>query len=143
MAQESQDKAIVKNESFKQNGIKLKESPKIYIVSESFPLDKSDYIILTKIRSVWSFWIHSILMCAITLFFIVAGKYMYILTSKQAPDIKNWELIAIGIALIFALILKAISHFCPDEKKKLIKKLNEHFETSKKQIGVLNNNEKR
>jgi len=138
VAQESQDKTIVKDKSFNQTGFELTDYKKILSLSPVYPLEKSDHIILTKIRSVWSFWIHSILMCAITLFLIIAGKYVYSLILNQAPDIEKWELISIGIALIFALILKVISHRCPDEKKKLIKKIDEHFKTSKKQIGVIN-----
>jgi len=140
MAQESQDRTIVKDEKFIQT-YKLKDSSQILCFSPVYPLEEKDYIVLTKIRSGWLFWIYGIFMCAGALFLSVAGKYIYSLISKQATDIKSWELIAIGVALIVALILKGISILCLDDRKKLLKKIDEHFKTSKKYIGFLNKNE--
>lgn len=140
MAQESQDRTIVKDETFIQT-YTLKDSSQILCLSLVYPLEEKDYIVLTKIRSSWLFWIYGTLMCAGALFLSVAGKYIYSLISKQATDIKSWELIALGIALIIVLILKGISIFCLDDRKKLLKKIDEHFKTSKKHIGFLNKNE--
>lgn len=140
MAQVSQDSTIVKDKTFTQT-YKLKDSSQIICFSPVYPLEERDFIILTKIRSGWSILIYAILTCAGALFLTVAGKYINSLISKQATDIKSWELIAIGVALIIVLILKVISIFCQDERKKLLKIIGEHFKTDKKHIGVLNNNE--
>lgn len=136
MTQESQDRAIVKDKTFLQP-YKLKDSSQILCLSPVYPLEESDFIILTKTRSGWSFLMYGILMCAGALFLSVAGKYINSLISKQATDIKSWELIAIGVALVIVLILKVISIFCPDDRKKLLKKIGVHFKTVKKHVGVL------
>lgn len=140
MAQESQDRTIVKDKTFIQT-YKLKDSSQILCLSPVYPLEERDFIILTKTRSGLSFLIYGILMCAGALFLSVAGKYINSLISKQATDIKSWELIAIGVALIIVVILKVISIFYPDERNKLLKMIGEHFKTAKKHIGVLNKNE--
>ena len=141
MAKEAQDKDTVKDESFDQTGFKLKDYSHIFCVSIAYPLDAADFTILTKVKSAWSFSINGVLMCAGALALNVAAKYINSLITKQTPDIKNWELIAIGIGVIIPLFLKWISNRWPDEKKRLIKKIDNHFKTSKKHIGVLNKNE--
>lgn len=142
MAKESQKGTIFKDKTFKKTF--LEEPSKILLIArEPYPLEETHYIILTKVRSSLSFWAHGILIIAGGLFLSVASKFIDSLISKQVTDIKNWELIALGLVLLIGLFLKGLSICRPDEKKKLLKKIGEHFKIAKKIKGVFINNEKR
>jgi len=140
MPQESKKGTIFKDKTFKKT---FQEEPSkiLLIAQEPYPLEETHYIILTKVKSSLSFWAHGILIIAGGLFLSVASRFIDSLISNQDADIKNWELIALGLALLIGLFLKGLSICRPDEKKKLLKRIGEHFKTAKKHIGVLNKNE--
>jgi len=142
MAQESQDKTIIKGKRFIQT-YRPEDPSQIICLSPLYLLDEKDYMILTKIKNSLSFWAYGIAMLGVGLLIPVISKYIHSLISDQASDIKSWEFIAVVIAFVSAIILKVVSCFYPDERKKLKKKIDKHFETSERKIGLLNSNEKR
>lgn len=131
MVQKSTKRTIFKNETFEET-VPLKDSSQVLISQEPYWLEEKDYVILTKIKSGLSFWAYGILICSFGLFLVVAGRYIDSLISKQPTDIKNWELITLGLTFLIGLLLKLLSIWCPDDRKKLLKKIGEHFKTAKK-----------
>ena len=135
MVRKSIKRTIFKNETFEET-VPLKDSSKVpFISNEPYLLEEKDYLILTKIKSGLSFWTYGILMCAGGLFLAVAGKYIDSLISNQPTDIKNWELITLVLTILIGFLLKLLSICCPDDRKKLLKKIAEHFKTAKKFKG--------
>ena len=101
-----------------------------------YPLTGRDYEHLKNGKPVTYNWANSILLTTIGLGLSILGKFI---SQKSDPTviIYNGEWIALSIGLIASIILYLIGLALPNDKKKIMKKLKEHFDNSPKKRQIV------
>jgi hypothetical protein len=101
-----------------------------------YPLTGRDYEHLRHGKPITYNWANSILLTSIGIGLTLLGKYI---SQQTNPDIiiykGEWIALCIGIAV--AIILYIIGLFLPNDRKKIMKKLKEHFDNSPKKRQLL------
>ena len=129
----------IKEQTFDQVGFTESDSFGIYPSRKAFELSYDDYLILTKTKSRLSDWSNNLFICGVTLLIFVLAKYLANIVFIQSVQIYNWEIIATGIAIGCAILLKGANCIWPDEKKRLLKNMNNHFRTTPKHRFIKKN----
>ena len=74
------------------------------------------------------------LMLSFGIAFPVIGKYIQFLLYGLPSEIRIWELITLSLIFIAGVSLLLIDKIFPSKQKKLIQKIEKHFETTPKTI---------
>ena len=101
-----------------------------------YPLTGRDYEHLKNGKPITYNWANSILLTSIGIGLTLLGKYIYQQTNP-AIIIYEGERIALGIGVAAAIILYLIGLCLPNDRKKIMKKLKDHFDTSPKKRQLL------
>jgi len=94
-----------------------------------FLLHEGDFLRLTKLHSFISIWAHGLFAGTVVFLVTLAARFIdhrYF----QGSAITSFEWITLAILVAFVVILELL-HLClPTEKKKAIKKIRKHFDTT-------------
>lgn len=101
-----------------------------------YPLTGRDYEHLKNGKPVTFNWANSILLTSFGVGLTLFGKYLSKLTDP-AVTIYKGEWIALAVGVIISAILYLIGFFLPNDRKKLMKKLKNHFDKSPKKRQLL------
>jgi len=102
-------------------------APQITIAREPYLLERFDFEKIKNSAGYLNGIAHTLLGASIGLFINMIAK---LIGSKIDKSIKfdNWEIYAFLITLILMGIFFSIDYFVPNERKKIIKKIFNHFE---------------
>jgi len=106
-----------------------------------YPLNGRDYEHLKNGKPVTFNWANSILLTSIGISLTLLGKYI----SQQADPsvvVYKGEWIALAIGIILAIVLYLVGLFLPNDRKKIMKKLQEHFDNSPKILHIVKEGKK-
>ncbi len=93
---------------------------------ENFQLTALQFEYIKNGHSQWHNWASNILIASITSLLLILAK----ITSNffgEKQIITNLELYALGSAIILSIILYVIAFFIPNNNKKTMKKIQDHF----------------
>ncbi|MCR1026644.1 hypothetical protein NQT66_17630 [Cellulophaga baltica] len=104
-------------------------NPQITIPRPPYLLERYDFDKLIKGESFFLTLANILLGAVIGLFINMLAR---LIGSKIDPTItfENWEIYAFLIALVLMTICYIIHHFVPNERRRIIKIVKEHFENS-------------
>jgi uncharacterized protein YneF (UPF0154 family) len=96
-----------------------------------YPLNGRDYEHLKYGKPVTFNWANSILLTSIGIGLTLLGKYI---SHQSDPSIVIYkgEWIAFALGVVVAIVLSIIGLFLPNDRKKIMKKLQDHFDNSPK-----------
>lgn len=96
-----------------------------------YPLTGRDYEHLRNGKPITFNWANSILLTSIGIGLTLLGKYI---SQQSDPSVLIYkgEWIALSIGVITAIVLYIIGLFLPNDRKKIMKKLQDHFDNSPK-----------
>lgn len=105
-----------------------------------YPLTGRDFEHLRHGRPVTFNWANSVMLTTIGLLLNILGKY---LSQKSGVTITIYigEWVALWVGIIIAIILYLIGLAFPNDRKKIMKKLKEHFDNSPKKRQMLKEGE--
>lgn len=107
----------------------------ILILQPAFPLDENTFNKLKNGASGCKDWAQKVLFMSIGWAFkIISALIVFLIAYKTTQsdekivlDIKLWEIVSVGLALLVCLILYIIGHFVKNEKDKLVASIDSHF----------------
>lgn len=96
-----------------------------------FLLCEADFLRLTGNGSTFASWSLNILFATIGYAMSITPKYISSLTGRQ-ENVSQSEWITLGICTAITLVLFGLSKIIPNEKKKLLEKMSQHFKSAPK-----------
>ncbi|GAB3370046.1 hypothetical protein NCG89_09220 [Spongiibacter taiwanensis] len=108
---------------------------------EDYHLTGRDYEHLKNGKPVTFNWANSILLTSIGIGLTLLGKYISQQTNPSVVIYKG-EWIGLGIGIAISIILYVIGLCLPDDRKKLMRKLKDHFDNSPKMRQMMKEGEK-
>lgn len=107
----------------------LQTDPQITIARIPYLLERYDFDKIIRGESFWLTIAQTLLGAALGLFLNLISK---LIGSKIDSSITfdNWELYAFLIALFLMGISYLINHFVPNEKRRIVKRIRQHFESN-------------
>ncbi|MFD2565521.1 hypothetical protein [Aquimarina rubra] len=107
----------------------LETNPQISIPRIPFLLERYDFDKIIKRESFWLNIANTLLGAVIALFINMIAKLLGNKINSEIP-FDEWEVYAFLIALILMIISYCINRFVPNEKRRIVKKIKDHFENS-------------
>jgi hypothetical protein len=120
---------VVEGERF-QETLNLKVSrtePAIASLQEDFGLCEADFLRLKNGDPKPLLWASAVFWAAVGLGLAVLGKYLDKLLTNPATKIENWEIYGTAVAFLVAALLYLIGQLLPNERKKVMKDIENHF----------------
>lgn len=107
----------------------------IMVLQRVYPLDENNFNKLIKGPSGYKDWAQKVLFMSIGWAFkIISALIVFIIAYTTATsndtvilEIKAWEIVSVGLALLVCLILYIIGHYFKNDKDKLIGIIELHF----------------
>jgi flagellar biosynthesis protein FliR len=107
----------------------LEIDPQITIARMPYLLERYDFDKIIRGESFWLTIGRTLLGAALGLFLNLISKFLgSTIDSKISFDM--WEVYAFCIALILMVISYLINHWVPNERRRIVRKISEHFENS-------------
>ena len=103
---------------------------------EDYPLTGRDYEHLKNGKPITFDWANSIFLTSIGIGLTLIGKYISGQTDPTVVIYKG-EWLALAVGLIISIILYVIGLLLPNDRKKIMNKLKEHFDNSPKKRQLL------
>lgn len=114
----------------------IEVEPEIVIAQAAFALSEAEFMKMKygepKIIQIS----YSIAMVGIGTSFNLIGKWWQANENQKTTAIEMWEILATVIPLAVALILIVIGVFLPNDKKRILKKIEGHFDSSPKTKSI-------
>lgn len=101
-----------------------------------YPLTGRDYEHLKNGKPITFDWANSILLTSIGIGLTLLGKYISAQTDPSVVIYKG-EWLALATGLIISIVLYMIGLLLPNDRKKIMKKLKDHFDNSPKKRQLL------
>ena len=124
------------SETYKASEDEVMLDPEIKVSGLGYPLDKADYLILT--RKVSSEFLDvitwSCLGVAAAYLIEIIAKKVEALADNTISEFESWKKWALGISFICAIVCFLVGRFLPSEKKKLLKKIKQYIESQPKTV---------
>lgn len=111
--------------------------PKIASLQCDFPLCEADFLRLTTRSSKVKDASVAMLFVSVGLAIPVLGKLAAAWWSHTSADVEAWEYWALGISFAFAVTLVIIAHVIRDEKRTLLRNMEQHFESHPRERKVM------
>jgi len=109
----------------------LDDEPIRYLVERPYDLSQLEYITLKK-ASTLGFWCNIIAGGTAGIVLSIIGKALSSLIAKENPELQVWEIVAVIVGTVLALLFKYCLKNADDaEKSKLVATVDEHFITNK------------
>ncbi len=135
--QENKEPKIIENTLFNAPFVESEviiSNFQIMVSHEPFVLAKDEYQVLKSGNSFIANSATNILAATIGIALIIAAKYF------SRTKIEDWELYVFYFGLILTAAAFVLAKFLPNDKKKLLKKIDKHFEGGSKNIEISNKN---
>lgn len=107
----------------------VETNPQITIARIPYMLERYDFDKIIRGESFWLTMAQTLMGAALGLFLNMLAKLIGSKIDTTIPFDK-WELYAFGLTLILMGICYIINHFVPNEKRRIVKKIKYHFESS-------------
>ena len=101
-----------------------------------YPLTGRDYEHLKNGKPITFNWANSILLTSVGIALTILGKYISQKTDQSVVIYKG-EWIALGVGILISVALYLVGLLIPNDRKRLMKKLKEHFDNSPKKRQLL------
>jgi len=105
-----------------------------------YPLTAVDYVHIKNGKPITFIWANSILLATIGFGLNLLGKGASEIAGVQ-QEIYIGEWVALGVGFIVSILLYLIGLALPNDRKKIMKKIQEHFKNSPKQRQVVKGEE--
>jgi hypothetical protein len=105
----------------------ISTEPAIHISQEAFPLCEADFLRIKKGESLPMNWAKGILLTSIGLLLSVAAKFFQSKLTGVSLNMEMWEWGAPVLGLILSLLLYVIALIVPNERKQVMKDIQNHF----------------
>lgn len=108
--------------------------PVIKVSGPAYPLDKEDYLVLTRKGSseFLDFITSSFLGVGVVYLIEIAAKFIVALAKNTIPEIEPWEKYAVGISFLCGVVCLLAGRILPSEKKRLLKRIKQRLESEPK-----------
>ncbi len=127
------DKTRISSQDFKEPfraGRDVLINPEIRASTLAFVIDRADYLVLTKFTLNYSEWGARLLILTIGLLLSLVAKVVAAYVQGVPNDIQMWEFVMVLLALISAVACYVVEKLRPNERTKLIKKMQTHFDSA-------------
>jgi len=111
--------------------------PMIASLQCDFALCEADYVRLTTRGSKLFDAGVAVLLISLGFGIPIAAKLVSAWWSHTAAEVEGWQYWALAIGLIIALALAAIDRLLPNERRKLLREMKEHFKSHPRQRKVM------
>ena len=98
---------------------------------ENFQLCEADFLRLKNESSTWTTWSLNVLFASIGYGFSILPKWISEITGKP-EKVSQSEWIALFVCLAVCFVLFLLSKLIPNEKKELLKRMDQHFKSAPK-----------
>lgn len=125
------------SETFKASEDEVMLDPEIKVSGLGYPLDKAEYLILTRKASSESLGYiigGGCLGVALAYLIEIIAREVEALADNTISEIESWKVWALEISLICALVCYLVGRFLPSEKKKLLKEIKERLYSQPKTV---------
>ena len=107
----------------------------ILLLKPTYLLDETSFNKLVKGSTGCKDWAQKVLFMSIGWVFKIASALIVFLIAYHASktnekielEIKSWEIVSVGLALLVCLILYVVGYFMKNERDKLIDSIDSHF----------------
>lgn len=104
-------------------------------LQQNYPLTELDFELIQNGKSQTSNWAHSIFL---TSFGYSLGLLKKFFDENETVSTSEWEALGIGVAL--SVLIYGIGWLLPSKRKKIINKIQQHFDDSPKQQFLMEQN---
>jgi hypothetical protein len=123
------DRINISDEDFESEGFTMSNAPPdVYLVQRLYSLNAQEFNEITKSDHPMKSWALSLGLGAVIPLLIYTGKHFYHKAEPSSPEVEGWEWFSVVLILIFSLGLWVLALALPSKKKKIISKINSHFE---------------
>ena len=104
-----------------------------------YPLGEADYLRLTKIQSFIPIWAHGLFAGTAVFFVALIAKVIDNKYFEGIEPVENVEWITLGILVILAIGFEILNYKVPTERRKVMRKVANHFEVHQPESAIRSN----